>query len=703
MKRRPAGAAALATVVAACVVAPAWARALPAAFGQLEASEVTAGSVSQEPKKYPVSKVITLLKDMQEQLEKEADQDEEVYNNMVCWCKTNDKEKTQAVADAQTSIAQLTTVIETTAAESARLAQELETHQEDLAKSKESLDTATAIREKQLASFTDEEKDMLQSIKALEAAIIVLSKHQAQGASFLDRGLGASVAATVQYQLERHSSLLMGIVTPQQRRLVLALGQQPSYRQSYSSQSGEIFGILRQMKETFESNLAETQKDETWNRQAYEELKAAKEAEIKATQEAIDQKRTRKADNDERNAQAKEDIEDLRNALSADGAFLLDLKERCAQTEHQYSERVAMRQTEAQAISEAITILSDDAARDTFSKVMNPAAFFQRTARRSRGGDARRTHAVEMLRSVGAKLDDPRLSALAATVKLDPMTRVKEAIDKLVEELLQEKELESQKRDACISRQHENEKLTETFTRDHSDLESKIEGYTQSVKDANETVTALTAEIAEMELEVKRAGEDRAAETKIFQATVADQREMQALLAKALMVLKAVYAKKEVPVTPTALVQTRGSQEPPPKGFETYGANRAAGGVLGLIEQIIESTKALEQETIRDEQKLQEDYERFVSDTNKSVSLKRQQIVNQNAAKAMAEQALITAKEDLKAKAEELENLGQTASAISMDCDFLVRNFDVRAQARDEEIEALREAKAVLSGMRLDV
>eukprot|EP00971_Amphidinium_carterae_P130865 2592461-Amphidinium_carterae.1 len=45
-------------------------------------------------KERPVSRVITLLKDMQKQLEKEQEEDEEIYEKLACWCETNDKEKT---------------------------------------------------------------------------------------------------------------------------------------------------------------------------------------------------------------------------------------------------------------------------------------------------------------------------------------------------------------------------------------------------------------------------------------------------------------------------------------------------------------------------------------------------------------------------------------------------------------------------------
>merc|ERR1712107_259318 len=35
-------------------------------------------------------------------------------------------------------------------------------------------------------------------------------------------------------------------------------------------------------------------------------------------------------------------------------------------------------------------------------------------------------------------------------------------------------------------------------------------------------------------------------------------------------------------------------------------------------------------------------------------------------------------------------------------CDFILKNFDIRQTARDEEIEALKQAKAILSGAKFE-
>merc|ERR1719399_2637088 len=332
----------------------------------------------QAAKNRPVSKVITLLKDMLKQLEKEAEEDEEIYDKMACWCETNDKEKTKAIAEQEAHIDDLTTAIEELTAASARLNTEIKNLEGEVAKNQEALDKATAIREKQLAEFNEEEKDNLQAISALKAAIVVLSKHHP---SMLQTEQVALVAAKVQQLMHKHAHILRHAITPVQRKTVASFIQAPSdyfdakptFKQSYAPQSGQIFGILQQMKETFEANLAASQKEEMENQKAYEDLKAAKEAEIQAGQEQIETKTQELATTDEKLALSKQDLEDTRASLAADEKFLMDLKEKCQMTDTEWEERQKTRQLEMEAVSKALAILSGDEAHDVFTKTFNPA------------------------------------------------------------------------------------------------------------------------------------------------------------------------------------------------------------------------------------------------------------------------------------------------------------------------------------------
>jgi len=656
---------------------------------------------AEAAKNRPVSKVITLLKDMLKQLEKEAEEDEEIYDKMACWCETNDKEKTKSIADAEARISDLTTKIEELTASSARLNTEIKNLEKEVAENQAALDKATAIRQKQLAEFNEEEKDLLESISALKSAVTVLSKHNSL--IQMPRSHIVGVAATVQNEMQKHASLLTGILTHRERKMVSSFIQspedyfdaEPTFKQSYAPQSGEIFGILKQMKETFETNLSSSQKEEMANQKAYEELKAAKEDEIKAGQEQIDSKTQELADTDEKNAQAKEDVADTKKSLSADEQFLMMLKEKCSMTDSEWEERQKTRQLEMEACSKALAVLSSDDAHDLFTKTFNPSLLQKANAMHSE----RRAQASSLLSAVAKKLQNPRLATLAVRVRLDAFTRVKKAIDDMVAQLLKEKEDEIKHKDFCVEEFNTNELQTEKKEREKSDLTAKIEDLELTIKQLTEAIDQLKAEVAEMQVQLKRAGEDREKENKEFQMTVADQRATQKLLTAALNILKGFYEKK----AKAALLQTQQpAGPPPPPGFEAYKKNAAAPGVMGMIQQIINDAKAMEAETIRSEEDAQKAYEDFVKDTNASIEEKSKDIVNKSESKAKAEADLVEAKENKEAVMLELEQLANYKAELHSSCDFVMKNFEIRQTARDEEIEALKQAKAILSGAKFE-
>merc|ERR1712151_167369 len=142
-----------------------------------------------------------------------------------------------------------------------------------------------------------------------------------------------------------------------------------------------------------ESNLSASQKEEMENQKAYEDLKAAKEEEIAAGQAQIDKKTDQLADTDEKNAQAKTDLADTKNSLSADEQFLMMLKEKCQMTDKEWEERQQTRQLEMEAVSKALAVLSGDDAHDLFTRTFNPALV--QTAGREHS--ERRGHASRLL------------------------------------------------------------------------------------------------------------------------------------------------------------------------------------------------------------------------------------------------------------------------------------------------------------------
>merc|ERR1711862_210997 len=151
-----------------------------------------------------------------------------------------------------------------------------------------------------------------------------------------------------------------------------------------------------------------------------------------------------------------------------------------------------------------------------------------------------------------------------------------------------------------------------------------------------------------------------------------------------------------------SFLQQEPAGPPPPAGFETYKKNAASGGVMSMLQQIISDAKAMEAEAIRAEEDSQKAYEDFVKETNGSIEAKSKDIVNKSEEKAKAEADLVEAKEAKEAALLELEQLSNYNAELHQSCDLVLKNFEVRQTARDEEVEALKQAKAILSGAKFE-
>merc|ERR1719161_1811907 len=102
-----------------------------------------------------------MLDDMAEQMEKDADTDEDVNEEMMCWCKTNDEFLNAAIKDNTEKSAALTSEIESLRAKAEDLNTELANLNTELESNQKELDTAIAIRKKEVNEFTSAESSTI--------------------------------------------------------------------------------------------------------------------------------------------------------------------------------------------------------------------------------------------------------------------------------------------------------------------------------------------------------------------------------------------------------------------------------------------------------------------------------------------------------------------------------------------------------------
>merc|ERR1719506_3095153 len=135
-----------------------------------------------------------------------------------------------------------------------------------------------------------------------------------------------------------------------------------------------------------------------------------------------------------------------------------------------------------------------------------------------------------------------------------------------------------------------------------------------------------------------------------------------------------------------------------PAKFSKGGKNAGGGKVVAMLEEVLADTKKTEDQAMASEADSQSAYENFMKDSNKSIKKTTQSISDMTGARAADKEALAMAKTDFSQTMTELAGLDQTSADLHKSCDYTLKNFDTRQAARSAEMDALREAKSILSG-----
>mmetsp|Transcript_79939 Transcript_79939/g.248056 ORF Transcript_79939/g.248056 Transcript_79939/m.248056 type:complete len:713 (-) Transcript_79939:54-2192(-) len=693
-------------------------------LGSLVSEDLSQPATTSESR--PIRKVITLLEEMKMQVEKEASADQTAYEKYMCWCQTNEKEKTAAIKTAEQRIEDLGSLIEKSTAEAGTLKTEIASLKEDISSDQDALATASSVREKEKEEFLAEESDVKETVSLLSEAIAVLAKVQLlqkhTGGS--DREAKKAAAALLQVHdalAQRRGSGFRGVmqqdlfdllgsfkeiakeVTSGEAPLgALQVGQpsapqgQAAGAKSYNARSGSILGVLREMRGEMSKDLAASQKQDFQAEVTFQKLRAAKLAEIKAASEQKESKEEQLAANLDKTANAKEDLESTTEALAADQDFIGNMRQTCKAEDGEYKERVAVRSEEIRALGEALRILTADDARDLYAKTMS---FVQVAAS---GRTAAQDQAVERstrrIAEVARRHRSWALAALAVRMRLDTFSKVKEAMDKMLAELQKQQKEESAKLELCTRQIDEVEDSIKEGEHLKQDLAQKHQALADTIETLTAEIAGLESDVKDMQVSLKQAGEERKSQNGVFQSSMADQRATISILNKALARLKAFYSFRQASARGLKRQEPGAAVPPPPPSPKDYQKSAGAGGVLQLLAKIIKDAEIAEQELAQSEQKSQADYAAFVKDATASIEADRTAIGQKKAQAAEASSGRSETEEAQLANEEDLSKQNDLLKAHHLECDFVIKYYDMRQKARAEEMDSIKEAKAILSG-----
>merc|ERR1719310_1812294 len=253
------------------------------------------------------------------------------------------------------------------------------------------------------------------------------------------------------------------------------------------------------MLEEMEGDLSTAKKDEAAAVAGFEELSAAKAAEIASATSAIESKTKRSGEVAVEVVQTKDDLEDTLAEVKETEAFLGDLGKQCAEKKAEWSERQKMRAEEVSAISEAIKVLNDDDALDLFKKtamVQTGYQFLQKGKGKASIALRAKTILVSLMQKSQVHATVFSLLSSALKSKSVDFSKITAQIDGMIDVLGKEQSDDDKQKVFC------DEEFTKTSA-EKKETEEKLASLAASIEEMSSTVATLKSEIETLSAEIK--------------------------------------------------------------------------------------------------------------------------------------------------------------------------------------------------------
>merc|ERR1719331_2331495 len=393
-------------------------------------------------------------------------------------------------------------------------------------------------------------------------------------------------------------------------------------------------------------------------------------------------------------AMLKNDLEDTIEGLADNKKFLADLSKNCEIKKQQWALYKKSQAEELKALADVIAILNNDDALELFKKTLPSAASLLQMKVSS---EVIRRRALAALAS--APRHDKRIDFLVMALhgKKIGLDGIIKMIDDLIAVLAKDQADDDAKKEYCTAELDKSDDSKKALDHTIADIETAIADAEETIATLKTEIEALDDGIRALDKEVAESTETRKEEHETFTADLAANTAALDLLKFAQNRLNKLYnpklykppPKRELTeaeritvnnggtLAPTEApggiggtgitVLTQEAPAPPPEVDLTY--NKNSGGNNAITEMM---------------NMLMGDLEKTITDKEGSL--------------AELEGELLSNQEALKAKKYELMDVEKYIMELHKECDWIMKNYDLRKSARAGEVDSLKNAKATLSG-----
>lgn len=645
--------------------------------------------VSFASRRNPIAKVTAMLESLEKKVRSEGDEKKKVYDKYMCYCKDTSESLNLQLAEAAKSLPQLRSQAQEVSALQISLESEIGQHKKDRDEAKSAISSAAEIRKKEADAFLKDSQSQQESVDSLTAAIQALQQNRA--ASFLQT-TGAVVL--------RRLSLSADMTTRNRDLLASFL--------SSGVPSDQVLGMLKQMKEDMGSDLEDMKSTEKKRLAEHASLMEAKRKQQEVAMKAMEEKMLRLGELKVEQQVLQDDLKDQTEAQKENSEFATALKKTCEEKEKAWSQYQASQAEELQALTETVDFLSKDQVRDTIRDATSIALLSTR-ARTSVDGLSPVPAALSFMQvSESQAIGDSLEQALRGQGGRG-MGDVLRHIDDLHDVLDQEQASDEDRQKYCETKLRQATAAKSNKQREAEDAKSIIATYQNELDTVVGQIGSLKARMEDLDKQVAKTTSARQAERTAFEKSRDTNHTALELLAVAEKRLERFYATSLVQASEKALGQVASAQDtssslaasrsrsPPPTADLSY---QTQGGGSTRVLQLFNTIKADVQKQnamLESEDAIgQSEYENLVKNSNEKKMADNRSLGSKEAAKAELEADLQRSRQGLRSLNEVLTALDEEIRTLHKQCDFLLKNFDLREDARRAEKRSLTRAKAVL-------
>eukprot|EP00933_Yihiella_yeosuensis_P047780 TRINITY_DN436_c2_g1_i1.p1 TRINITY_DN436_c2_g1~~TRINITY_DN436_c2_g1_i1.p1 ORF type:complete len:747 (+),score=247.62 TRINITY_DN436_c2_g1_i1:125-2242(+) len=681
-----------------------------------DGSVISASSATQTEGSNPIRRVVNMLQKMYGKIETEGEKEKELYDKFMCHCKSELAAFGEGKAKFEAMVPALEAQVEQTKADMEKYSSDIDRQRLERGDAESSIQASKIKREQGKEAFAKQNAEFEANIEAMNAAIPVLEK----AVGFLQtKTKTMALSSLPKEHLDRIEKAVMNskAISESDRQLFssfLAIGTSEEDEEN-SPDSSSVKVLIEKTRDEEVKAEQELEAEEEEEVNIFMKLLNSKNTEVETLANSISMKLDKVGELKVRLVELKGQLSDAQKALGKDFALVEKLAESCKVKTSDYEVRSKTRAEELVAVQDTIKILNSDDALETFKKNLPATSLLQLES----GRDRVRKHVQQIVNRLSGKDRGKSSKVVLDTVLLAlsskgvDFKKVMKMIDDMGALIRQEQKDEDKKKGFCEETFFENQKKVKV-------LERKIKDLGSTVQEKKDSMNTLTAEIAELSKGIKElddavtdATDQRQKENKEYQELVAGDAQAKDLLRMAKKRMNQFYHPDvatldkidvTVPGAAPSFFQAeikvhQQAEKPAPETYGEFKKSEGAGNsIINMLDSIIKELDAEVAEAKHEENNSQKLYEELLADSQEKRAADSQAVVSKEKAKAEAETEKINHATAAKQETAELNDVQMYDMDVHTDCDWMLKNYEVRKEGRMTEQESLTQAKSVLAG-----